>query len=501
MNQLQNSILKFNTSEIKMLESLYCSGKSKADKKLTLLKLLQTGRRLSEKEVIKYIYGEAENARNNFRKLINRLEADLLNILNVHQKKITTSKSVDTIQSAELIRFLHGNQINSHHGKIATKFNLLESDADENRIYMNQIYIGRLRNESLYFQECPLNSLDKLRRAHRLSSYLTEATTFYLGTKYYFVNGYMEDDILIDLEQFKEMSGHHFEETDEPRIGFYYHMGAIVLSFFKEDHIALCYHIDKLLVLIQNNGYLNNKEYADEIIIFRFLSKESGYQKKREHHLNNFSVPLEFILSDNFILRNKNKPFELELLVRFCLYSGHIQKASQIIQLIKRNKAVSNHFNIIRKWEFFEMLAHHLNNDSIKAKTRLNKLGLYRNGLGIIRFYLPVLKFILNNQSVYSQCEIEVDSYRKNISRCLQKMEQYEKTPLTKRIKNQLLVLKQIIESENLSYEDCRKYKYNLVAKTDYLWGENTKVYLAVDEIITLEGWLDEQMKLIKKSS
>lgn len=500
MNQLQNSILKFNASEIKMLESLYCSGRNKADKKLVLLKLLQTGKRLSEKDVIQSMYGETENARNNFRKLINRMQADLVNILNVHRKKNHPLKSAETIRSAELIRFLHCNQINLHRRKIATKFDALENNTDEDSIFINQIYIGRLRNESLYFQECPLNSLDKLRRAHRLSSYLTEAKTFYLGTKYYFVNGCSDDDILGNLEQFKEMSANYFEETDEPRIGFYYHMGAIVMSFLKEDYVPLCYHTDRLLSLIQNNKYLNNKEYADEILIFRFLAQESGVQKKRESTLTNFSVPVEFILSDNFILRNKDKPFELELLVRFCLYSGYTQKALQIILLVKRNKAISSHFNIIRKWEFFEMLGHHLNNDSVKAKIKLDKLAAYRNGLGIIRFYLPVIKFILNNTGTYSQHEIEVDSYKKNIYRSLHKMEQYEKTPLMKRIKNQLLVLKQIVESDNLSYEECRKHKYQLVAQPDFLWKENKKAYLAVDEMITLESWLRDQMKFIKRS-
>ncbi len=498
MNRLQDSILKFNSREIKTLESFYSFGQGKADKKLKVLKLLKSGKKLSEKEVIKCVYGETENAKSNFRKLLQRMEADLVGVFSMSYSKKEASNPANIIQSAEFLKFLQENQVDSYNGKIGTKFDFLESDAHENRSFMNQIHIGRLRSEILYFQECPFNSLDKLRAAHRFSSYLTESKIFYLGVKYYFVNGCSDKETLINLDRFKELSAGYFEETDEPWIGFYYHLGAVVLSFLKEEHIPLSYHVDRLLFLIQNNGYLNSAEYADEIILFRFLSKEYG--PKRKNTADSLTVPpVEFILSNGFIMRNKNKPFKLELLVRMCLNLGYPEKALQIIRMVKRNKTFTNHINISRKWDFFEVLGYYLTGDILKAKTYLNKLISCRNGLGIIKFYFPVMKFILNQSSVYCQHEIEVESYKKMLYRYVRKIEDENETnPALERIRSQLLVLKQIIESEKLSYEDCIKYKQLLAEGFYNPWEPVKKACFSIDGVITLEHWLDGQMKLVR---
>lgn len=495
MKRLQDSVFKINSLEVKTLESFYSNGQTKAGKKLKLLNILTSGKKLSEKEVIKDLYGESENGKNNFRKLLYRLETDLENVAKIRKSQKETSVSSNMTPSADLF-----NQVSSYSNKIEAKFDFLESDADENRSFLNQIHIGRLRSEALYFQECPFHSLNKLREAHRFASYLTESKIFYLGVKHHFVNGCSDKETLIKLDKFKELSAGYFEESDEPRIGFYYHMGTIVLNFLKEDHIPFCHHVDKLLNLIRNNSYLNSKEYADEIILFRFLATTYSGNKKKSA-LDNLSVPVELILSNNFIIRNKNKPFKLELLIRLCLNLGYAEKALQIARMAKRNKLFSSHTAISRKWDFFELLAYYMSGDLYKARTSLNKLNTYRNGLGVMKFYFPVIKFILNQPSIYRQHEVEIESYKKMIYRYIQKIEDVSRiSPALKRVREQLLVLKQIIESEALSYEDCIKYKQQLTSGVHHLWGSAKKTHFSADGIITLEYWLDQQMKAISRS-
>src|SRR5690606_33797529 len=117
------------------------SGRGRSRKKYELLDVLLKRGRPKKIETINLLYKDSPNAKENFRKLVKRLQEDVLSIINTRESPgHSLTRVSSTIDSVKQLKTL----IENDYGKdmILARFDYLEETARLKHLHLNQIILG-----------------------------------------------------------------------------------------------------------------------------------------------------------------------------------------------------------------------------------------------------------------------------------------------------------------------------------------------------------------------
>ncbi len=415
MNQLQLLIRKLKPKETETLAAILKRSRGRSKKRYQLFCFLKDDNPVREHTIITKLYGDSENSKQNFRKLVQRLEKVILSILEKHNPHVHSIKQMERgMLSVQRLNVLLSNNYGESH--IQSEFGNMDKQAQDNQLFLNQVILARARFENFYLSECPLVSLDKMKSIHELSKYVTEAEAFHMSCKRY----YLIDNANWELLDKTQNSIHeHYMKCNEPILGFHYHAGSIILNFIKKESTTCSYHIDQLEYLTRKNDVLNKGSFNDEFILLRFLCtslKANGNSQIKQlmgkEFYNLFKSSKESLFE-----RFQTKPFELDVLIRLLLMREDFKTALAIIRTATKKGLYKNSEHLVQRLDTYSLIAHCICGNYTQANIQLTKIQSNRRSSEVIRFYLPMYKFMINRELSGTNFLVNLDSFRRNLRR------------------------------------------------------------------------------------
>jgi hypothetical protein len=416
MNQLQLLIRKLKPKETETLAAILKRSRGRSKKRYQLFCFLKEDNPVREHTIIKKLYGDSENSKQNYRKLVQRLEKVILSILEKHNVHVHSIRQMELgILSVQRLNVLLSNNYGDNH--IQSEFENMDKQAQNNQLFLNQVLLERAKLESFYLSECPLVSLDKMKSIHELSRYVTEAEVFHMSCKRYYL---IEDANWNLLDKTQNSIHEYYIRCNEPIIGFHYHAGSIILNFIKNESVTCSYHIDQLEYLARKTDVLNKGGFNDEFILLKFLCsslKPNGSSQIRQLLAQDF-YSLFKSSKDSLFERVKNKPFELDVLIRLLIIREDFRMALSIINSTTKRGLFRNSEHLTQRLEKYSLIVNTISRNHTAVNLLLNKIQSNRKSSEAMRFYLPMYKFIIHQDQLSgANFLVNLDSFRRNLRR------------------------------------------------------------------------------------
>ncbi|GAA0875719.1 hypothetical protein GCM10009118_21280 [Wandonia haliotis] len=463
MNQLKRLLENLNSREISLLEGKLASGRGRSRKKYELLDVLLKRGRPKKIETINLLYKDSPNAKENFRKLVKRLQEDVLSIINTRESPgHSLTRVSSTIDSVKQLKTL----IENDYGKdmILARFDYLEETARLKHLHLNQIILGRVKCENFYMDICPIELTERLGEVHRISLYVTEAKLFHLSCKRYFLMNELNEGLLERLESMRLSIYKYYVESNEVTVGFYLHAGSFILSLIKQDNSPCQFHLDQIRLLQAKDDLLVANEFSDEFLLLDAIG--SYLEEFRNGNIQLHLPDDHVIFSKTFFNRIQSQPFEVDLVLRLLFLSGRVGEVLELLERVGQHNLFESSIDLRRRIQYYKLLGMYLSGEFNEADKQLLRFNTYRNGMGIMRYYIPILKFLINQNLKDTPYDVNIDSFRRYVNRYIRNLNEIEDEPNylknvslklnvvlktisgVKRDKNELLELQQVLKEE-----------------------------------------------------
>lgn len=415
MNQLQLLIRKLKPKETETLTAILKRSRGRSKKRYQLFCFLKDDNPVREHTIITKLYGDSENSKQNYRKLVQRLEKVILNILEKHSIHVHSIKQMERgMLSVQRLNVLLSNNYGESH--IQSEFGNMDKQAQDNQFFLNQVILARARFENFYLSECPLVSLDKMKSIHELSKYVTEAEVFHMSCKRY----YLIDNANWELLDKTQTSIHeHYIKCNEPILGFHYHAGSIILNFIKKESTSCSYHVDQLEYLTRKNEVLNKGSFNDEFILLRFLCtslKPDGSSQIKQLLGKDF-YSLFKSSKESLFERFQTKPFELDILIRLLIIREDFKTVLSLINTTMKKGLFKNSEHLIQRLDKYCLIANSISGNYRSVNVILDKIQSNKRSSEAIRFYLPMYKLMIHRELSSANFLVNLDSFRRNLRR------------------------------------------------------------------------------------
>jgi hypothetical protein len=415
MNQLRLLIRKLKPKETETLVAILKRSRGRSKKRYQLFCFLKEDNPVREHTIISKLYGDSENSKQNYRKLVQRLEKVVLSILEKHNIHINSIKQMERgILSAQRLNVLLSH--NYGESTIQSEFDNMDKQAQDNQLFLNQVLLERAKCESFYLSECPLVSMEKIKSIHELSKFVTEAKLFHMSCKRYYL---MESDNWELLEKTQTSIHDYYITCNEPIIGFHYHAGSIILNFIKNESTTCSYHIDQLEYLARKHDVLNKGNSNDEFVLLKFLCsslKLNGSSQIKQLMGQEF-YSLFKSSKESLFERVQAKPFELDVLIRLLIIREDFKMALTLINKATKRGLFKNSEHLIQRLDKYSLIARSVSGDYAQVNVILTKIQSTRRSNEAMRFYLPMYKFIIHQELTGASFLINLDSFRRNLRR------------------------------------------------------------------------------------
>ena len=415
MNQLQLLIRKLKPKESETLAAILKRSSGRSKKQYQLFCFLNDDNPVREHTIITNLYGNNENSKQNYRKLVQRLEKVILSVLEKHNIHIHSIKQMERgILSVQRLNVLLSNDYGENH--IQSEFENMDKQAQDNQLFLNQVLLERAKCESFYLSECPLVSLEKMKSIHELSKFVTEAKLFHMSCKRYYL---IESDHSELLHKTQTIIHEYYIRCNEPIIGFHYHAGSIILNFIKNESSSCSYHIDQLEYLVRKHEVLTKGALNDEFVLLKFLCsslKLNGSQQIKQLLGQDF-YRLFKSSKESLSERVQTKPFELDVLIRLLIIREDFKMALTIINSATKRGLFRNAEHLIQRLDKYSLIVNSISGNYTNVNSILNKIQSNRRSSEAMRFYLPMYKFIAHQELPGANFLVNLDSFRRNLRR------------------------------------------------------------------------------------
>lgn len=415
MNQLQLLIRKMKPKETETLVAILKRSRGRSKKRYQLFCFLKDENPVREHTIITKLYGDSENSKQNYRKLVQRLEKVVLSILEKRNVHVHSIKQMERgILSVQRLNVLLSSDYGESH--IQSEFENMGKQAQDDQSFLNQVLLERAKCESFYLSECPLISMEKMKSIHELSKFSTEAKLFHMSCKrYYLIESH--DWELLDKTQ--QCIHEYYIKCNEPIIGFHYHAGSIILNFIKNESATCSYHIDQLEYLARKHDVLNKGGFNDEFVLLKFLCsslKLNGSSQIKQLLGQDF---YSFFKSsrESLFERIQTKPFELDVLIRLLIIREDFKTALTIINTATKRGLFKNSEHLIQRLDKYSLIANSISGNYANVNLMLTKIQSNRRSSEAMRFYLPMYKFIIHQELFGANFLVNLDSFRRNLRR------------------------------------------------------------------------------------
>lgn len=415
MSQLQLLIRKMKPKETEALVAVLKRSRGRSKKRYELFCILKDGGSLREHTIITKLYGDSENSKQNYRKLVIRLEKDILSLMEKQNRQVDSIKQIERgILSSQRLNVLFSNDYTANH--IQSEFENMDKLAKDNQLFLNQVLLERAKCESFYLSSCPLVSLEKMKTIHDLSKYVTEAKLFHMSCKRYYL---IEDHNWELLNKTKHTIHEYYMKCNEPIIGFHYHAGSIIMNFIKNESETCSYHIDQLDYLTRKHDVLNKGGVNDEFVLLKILCttlKLKGSIEVKQLLMQNFYQSFNSS-KESLLERVQTKPFELDVLIRLLIIREEYRTAMFIANAVVKSGLFKSSEHLIQRLNKYSIIASSISGNYSNVNLILDKIQSTRRGNNSMRFYIPMYKFLIQNELSTTTYLDNLDSFRRVLRR------------------------------------------------------------------------------------
>lgn len=415
MIHLRLLIQKMKPKETEALVAVLMRSRGRSKKRYELFCLLKDECSLHEHTIITKLYGDSENSKQNYRKLVLRLEKDILSIVEKKNAHFDAIKQMERgILSVQRLNVLLSNDYGD--GLIQSEFENMDRQAKNNQLFLNQVLLERAKCESFYLSVCPLVSMEKMKSIHEVAKFVTEAKLFHMSCKRYYL---LEGENLELLDKTQRVIHEYYIKCNEPVIGFHYHAGSIIMNFIKNESETCCYHIDQLDYLARKHDVLNKGGFNDEFVLLKFLCatlKLNGSTEVKQLLTQNFYR--SFNSAKNSLLKRvQTKPFELDVLIRLLIIREDSKTAIFLINTVVKSGLFKKSEHLMQRLDQYGLIANSILGKYSNVNLILKKIQATRKSCEAMRFYLPMYKFLIHNELSVTNFLDNLDSFRRNLRR------------------------------------------------------------------------------------
>lgn len=415
MNQLRILIRNMKPKEIEVLTFALTRSRGRSKKRYQLFCILKENDCIHEHIIITKLYGDGENSKQNYRKLLFRLEKDVFKT--VEQRKISSEsmnqigRGILSLQSLNIL-FTNDYEASIIQAEIKNMFR----DAENNQSFFNQILLERVKCESFYLSTCPLASIEKMKPLHEISQFVTESNFFHMSCKRHYL---IESDNWELLIQTQNTIHGYYIKCNEPLVGFHYHAGSIIMNFIRQELQSCCYHIDQLNYLAKKHEMFKIDEFNDELVLLNLLCsslKVNGSNELKQFSEQNF---YNFFSStkESLFQRVQTKPFEMDVLIQFLIIYEDYKAALSLINTVLKNGLLKNSEPLSKRLNKYNLIANSVTGNYNEAKLILKQIQSNRKSYDDIRFYIPMYKYIIHSELTAIEYLDNIESFCRSLRR------------------------------------------------------------------------------------
>lgn len=372
---------------------------------------------MHEHLLIKKLYGDSENSKQNYRKLALRLEKDVLSILEKHKVPVNSIRQIERgILSIQRLDVLLSNDYGE--SLIQSELENMDKLAKDNQLFLNQVLLERVKCESFYLSSCPLVSMEKMKLVHEISKFVTEAQLFHMSCKRYYL---IQEDDRGMLDKIQTTIHEYYMKCNEPLVGFHFHAGSLIMNLIRNESETCSYHIDQLEYLAKKNEVFSKGGLNDEFVLLKFLCtslKLNDRDDIKQHLAHCFCRSFKGS-KESLFNRIHTKPFELDILIRFLIVLEDYKAARSLINVVIKSGLFKTSEPLIRRLDQYNLITNCILGNFHDVKLMLNKIQSNKKSYHAIRFYVPMYKFLIHSELPTAHFLDNLDSFRRNLRRNL----------------------------------------------------------------------------------
>lgn len=417
MKNLLSLVASLKSSEVKLVRSYYANGRGNADfglrEKLLTLALAKPD--CSNDEAQKYLYGRKKEAA--FSHLKQRLKSDILNMLLLQEGDIRfRSRYAQAVFNCRRA-VIHGELLLSR-GVYEEALEVLQRAADiaeKNELYAELVQISDIYRTHLVMKD-PGRDFSEVSRLIDTSVILLQKSVrakfhhYELTVPGLYRNCYGKTMNGAGHELLEEMR-RDYEETDSPRIGFYYHISAVNYLADEGDYAASLGHAHRLLQLVKKAPAFQSDSFTAgaNMEIANALIRTEDYLQAESHANTALRLFRKGML---------NELFALEKLFYCYIRTAKFAQASEVITRAFGNAKIDYNEMLNARWWYFKAVLDFMKGNHSRAISSLKHCEpLQRDRTGWMTA-ISLFEIICRVESgQYEWMDMRIESLRKVFSK------------------------------------------------------------------------------------